>query len=188
LTYEQYISENIIGRLGLVSEDLGFEIQNDSRHAKGYQKKMSFVNLILGFFFEKSKFMEKAEGKWKPFRNFYVNGASYGGLIGSPVAFVKYIQALLKSNSQLLSDEYKRIMFTENYTSNNRATGMCLSWFRGQLDGNEYFTHAGGGGGYYCEIRMYPKLGIGSVIFFNRTGMTDERFLDRVDRIFIRSR
>lgn len=37
------------------------------------------------------------------------------------------------------------------------------------------------GSGYYCEIRIYPEKGIGSVVFFNRTGMTDERFLDKVD-------
>jgi CubicO group peptidase (beta-lactamase class C family) len=185
ITYEQYINANIIKRLGLTSDELGFEIQDINRHAKGYHKKMNFFNLIIGFFIDKSKYMEKAEGKFKPFRNFYVNGASYGGLIGTPEAFVKYIQALLKSKSQLLSDEYKKMLFTENFTSNNKATGMCLSWFSGQLDGNEYFAHAGGGGGYYCEIRIYPEMGIGSVIFFNRTGMSDERFLDKVDKLFI---
>jgi hypothetical protein len=61
---------------------------------------------------------------------------------------------------------------------------MCLSWFSGQLNGNKYFAHAGGGGGYYCEIRLYPDSGIGRVIFFNRTGMSDERILDKTDRFY----
>ena len=78
-------------------------------------------------------------------------------------------------------------MFTENHTTNNKATGMCLSWFSGQLNGIKYFTHAGGGGGYYCEIRIYPENGIGSVCFFNRTGMSDERFLDKVDKFYFDS-
>ena len=56
---------------------------------------------------------------------------------------------------------------------------MCLSWFKGELEGHTYFAHAGGGF-YYCEIRLYPELGTGSVIMFNRTGMTDARFLDKV--------
>jgi len=47
------------------------------------------------------------------------------------------------------------------------------------------FTHAGGGGGYYCEIRIYPDVKIGSVIFFNRTGLSDERYLDKLDKIYI---
>ena len=77
------------------------------------------------------------------------------------------------------------MLFKENHTSNNKATGMCLSWFSGQLNGETYFAHAGGGGGYYCEIRIYPDTGIGSVIMFNRTGMSDERFLDKTDKYFI---
>ena len=62
---------------------------------------------------------------------------------------------------------------------------MCLSWFIGSLDGNQYYSHAGRGGGYYCEIRIYPKLKMASVIIFNRTGVSDERFLDKIDRFFI---
>ena len=62
---------------------------------------------------------------------------------------------------------------------------MCLSWFRGALNEQEYFAHAGGGGGYYDEIRIYPDLGIGSVIMYNRSGTTDERILDKLDKYFI---
>lgn len=54
-----------------------------------------------------------------------------------------------------------------------------------ELNGNRYFAHAGGGGGYYCEIRIYPDIKKGSVIFFNRTGMSDERFLDKTDKFLI---
>jgi hypothetical protein len=111
----------------------------------------------------------------------YVNGTSYGGLIGTPSAFVKYLRELLRQGSILLPDDKKRIMFTENHTDAGKPTGMCLSWFTSLLNGVRYYTHAGGGGGYYCEIRLYPSKDIGSVIMFNRTGMSDERFLDRVD-------
>jgi hypothetical protein len=47
------------------------------------------------------------------------------------------------------------------------------------------FSHAGGGGGFYCEIRIYPDKGTGSVVMFNRTGMRDERFLDKPDIYFL---
>jgi CubicO group peptidase (beta-lactamase class C family) len=183
-SYEQYISDNIIKKLGLENNELGFEITEPGSHSKGYQKRLSITNLILGFFIDKSKFMGKAEGKWKPFYNLYVNGASYGGLIGAPDAFKKYIQELLKSNNSLLSDNLKRLLFVENHTIKGKSTGMCLSWFGGELNGNKYFAHAGGGGGYYCEIRIYIEKGIGSVIFFNRTGISDERFLDKVDKFY----
>jgi hypothetical protein len=131
--------------------------------------------------------MEKAGTKWKPFRSFYVNGASYGGLIGTPDSFIKYIQELLSPNSKLITDDYKKMLLAENHTDDGRPTGMSHSWFRGQLKGENYFAHAGGGGGYYCEIRGYPDLGIGSVVFFNRTGMTDQRFLSKIDKISLDS-
>jgi D-alanyl-D-alanine carboxypeptidase len=181
ITYEQYITDNIVHRLGLNKEELGFEIPNIRLHAKGYHKKTSFTNLVLSLFIDKSKFMGKAEGKWKPFFPFYVNGVSYGGLIGTSTAFVKYIQQLLQPDNLLLSESYKNRLFTENYTTSGKPTGMCLSWFSGKLNGIRYCAHAGGGGGYYCEIRLYPDKSTGSVIFFNRTGMTDERYLDKVD-------
>jgi len=184
-SYESYITENILAPLKISPGELSFTVTDKSRHAKGYHKKFSFSNFLLGFFIDKSKYVGNAEGNWVPFHANYVNGSSYGGLIGTPDAFVKYIRALLKPGSILLKEEYKKMLFTENFTTGNKPTGMCLSWFKGQLNKTTYYTHAGGGGGYYCEIRIYPEPGIGSVIMFNRSGMTDERFLDKTDKYFV---
>ena len=184
-TYEDYIRENILKPIEIGPGELDFEIHDKSRHAKGYQKRFSLMNGVLGFFIDKKMYMDVAEGKWKPFKNYYVNGAPYGGLIGTPDGFRKYILALLKADCMLISDEYKAIIFTENLTNSHKPTGMCLSWFRGALKGQIYFAHAGGGGGYYDEIRIYPDLGIGSVIMYNRSGMRDERILDKLDKYFI---
>ncbi len=185
LSYEEYIRVNILKHLGIAKKELGFTIIDTNHHAKGYHKKYSFSNVILSFLIDKSKFTDKTECKWNPFKDFYVNGVSYSGLIGTSNALVKYIQELLKPNCKLITDDYKKMLFVENYNNSNKLTGMCLSWFSGQLNGKQYFAHAGGGGGYYCEIRIYPDLGIGSVIMFNRSGMSDERFLDRLDQYVI---
>jgi D-alanyl-D-alanine carboxypeptidase len=183
--YEKYIRENIINGLGIEPGDLDFVIPVPSRHAKGYHKKVSLSNAVLGLFIDKQKYMDGTEGKWKRFNDFYVNGVSYGGLIGTAGAFARYIAELLNPGSVLISNESRKMMFTENITNSGRQTGMCLSWFKGQLDGQVFYTHAGGGGGFYCEIRIYPDAGFGSVIMFNRTGMKDERILDQVDRYLV---
>ena len=185
ISYEEYILTNILRPLGVKKTEMDFTISNVNQHAKGYHKKYSFSNAILGFIIDKSKFLDTTEGKWKSFNDNYVNAPSYGGLIGTSNSFVIYIQELLKSNCKLITDEFKKMLFIENYTNGGKPTGMCLSWFSGQLNGNRYFAHAGGGGGYYCEIRIYPDKGIGSVIMFNRTGMSDERFLDKLDKYII---
>jgi D-alanyl-D-alanine carboxypeptidase len=187
VSYEQYVKENILVPAGLSSADLGFS-RYGTDQATGYHRRGSFSYLLLGVFLKRSKYMEPAEHGWHKFRPYYVNGASYGGLIGTADGFARYVQVLLDPASDLLSDESRRMLFTENLLSNGKPSGMSLSWFTGELRGNAYAAHAGGGGGYYSEIRIYPEVRLGSVIVFNRTGLRDERFLDRVDPYLIDAR
>jgi D-alanyl-D-alanine carboxypeptidase len=183
--YENYIREHILIPLGLSQNELDFEIFDPTLKAKGYHKKMSLLNWILGIYIDKETYRGKSEGKWQPFKNMYINGTSYGGLIGNPNAFMTYLKELLKDDCKLISPEYKQMLFSENITNDNKPTGVCLSWFTGELNGERYVAHAGGGGGYYVEIRMYPESGIGSIVMFNRSGMSDERFLDKLDKFYI---
>jgi D-alanyl-D-alanine carboxypeptidase len=183
-SYTDYIDENIFKKIDIEPDQLAFKIPDTNLHSKGYQKRISITNLILGILIDKPKYIDRIEGKWISVKNFYVNGISYGGIIGTGRGFVSYLQELLKTESRLISNEQRKQLFTEHLTRNNKATGMCLSWFKGDLQGNTYFAHAGGGF-YYCEIRLYPDLGTGSVIMFNRSGMRDVRFLDNVDKYLI---
>ncbi|MBK9017343.1 MAG: beta-lactamase family protein [Saprospiraceae bacterium] len=182
-TFEAYITENILEPCGISAGTLGFEI-DPTVHAVGYQKWWSFNNAILGLLIDKKKFMGAKEGDWKPFNHFYTNGTPYGGMVGTGNALIKYAQALLRKDSLLLNDIYKSLLFTESVI-NKVPTGMSLSWYTGALKGHKYLAHAGGGGGYYVELRIYPALGMGSVIMFNRSGMTDERILDKTDSYFL---
>ena len=185
--FTNYIEENIIQKIGISESKLGFQLHNMENQAKGYHKHNSFSNLILGFVFDKQKYTLGKEDKWNAFKTIYVNGPSYGGLFGSGNSFVRYIQELLKPECKLISSEYKKLLFEENILNNGKASGMCLSWFKGDLNGQTYYSHAGGGAGFYCEIRIYPELNRGSVIMFNRSGMNDARFLDKVDKYLIPS-
>jgi D-alanyl-D-alanine carboxypeptidase len=182
---EQYVTAHVLRTLGLSDSDLGFTI-DPATQARGYHRRMSASYFALGFLMDRRTFIEPGTGPWRAFRPFYLNGAAYGGLIGTADGLTGYVQALLDPGSGLLSEESRRMLFTENVLSDGRRSGMALSWFRGDVDGHTYFAHAGGGGGYYAEMRLYPELKRGSVILFNRTGMSDVRFLDRVDRHLIR--
>lgn len=184
ISYETYIEANVIKLLGLNNTELYFEAGDSDPRAKGYHAKNSLLNWVIGFFIDKKEFRGATEGKWQPFKPYYVNGASYGGLIGRPEAFMIYAQELLKEDNMLITPEYRQMLFTENHTLDDKPTGMCLSWFTDRLNDQTYFAHAGGGGGYYCEVRIYPEAGIGSVIMFNRSGMRNEKFLDKLDSIY----
>jgi len=181
--YEDYVVENIIDRVD-IGRHLGFTNRSDVKKAKGYHRKFSVSNLILGLLFDREKFMNGEENGWLSFKECYVNGPSYGGLIGTMQGLKKYLQEFLRPDCRLLNPDFKPMLFTENVLHSGKQSRMCFSWFSDHLGNTKYYTHAGGGGGYYGEIRLYPEKKIGSVILLNRTGMTDERFLSNVDKFF----
>ena len=184
LSYEDYIKTFIIHPIGIRENELGFQLDKTVYYAKGYQKNFSLMNFLLGFLMDKSKFVDRTEGKWVSFKEMMLNGPAHGGLFGTPNSFARYIQELLKPNSFLISDEKKELLFRENENNAGCKTGMCFSWFKGQLGSKVYFAHAGGGAGFYCEIRIYPEAGLGSVVMFNRSGMNDKRTLDQLDQYY----
>jgi CubicO group peptidase (beta-lactamase class C family) len=113
-----------------------------------------------------------------------MNGYAFGGLIGNARGFAKYLQMLLR-DSILISNKQKARLFEKQKIESGKPIDMCLSWFPGKLDKEVYYTHSGGGGAYYCELRIYPDKKIASVIMLNRTGVSDERILDKIDRYFL---
>jgi CubicO group peptidase (beta-lactamase class C family) len=183
LPYRDYIRQNIINRLGLTSEPLDFLVFDDSNYARGYQRRFTAMNLILGLFLDKKKFTTRSsDPAWIRFNKYYVSGRAYGGLIANAYSLTKFLCVLFRPDSKLLSEDWRKLLFEKQKTLNGREIEMTLGWFTGALNGVKYFTHAGAGGGYYCEMRMYPQKNLATAIMFNRSGMGDERFLDRTDR------
>lgn len=183
--YRSYIQRHIIDSLSLSPPAyLGFEIPDTAKHAHGYIKKWSFLNLGLNFVFDKGKFMNGSYDGWTQFNYFYLNGYAYGGLIGNAQGFAAYLQTLLK-HDRLVSDRQKAKLFKSQQTLDGETQEYCLGWYRGKLINETYYAHAGGGGGYYCEIRLYPSRKMASVIMLNRTGVSDKRILDNLDTFFL---
>jgi D-alanyl-D-alanine carboxypeptidase len=180
-SYESYVATHILAPLGLSPAELGFHM-DPARHARGYHRGRTLSGLALRFLLDTEKYMAAGGGRWRAFHPYYVNGVAYGGIMGTADGFARYAQGLLDPSSGLLSVESRDLLFTENLLDSGRPSGMSMAWFTGELDGHTYRAHAGGGGGYYAELRIYPDLGRGSVILFNRSGMTDQRVLDRIDR------
>jgi D-alanyl-D-alanine carboxypeptidase len=180
VNYEEYIKSTIIDPL---KAKMFFKIDSSQSYAFGYQKRYTLMSAAMGFFLDENKFIESKEEDWLKFKPFYNNGAPYGGLIGNATAFNLYMQELMREDSKIVSEDSKSLMLTATEESKGRMT---LSWFTGVLEGHRYFCHAGGGGGHYCEIRFYPDLNVSSVIMLNRSGMKDERLLDKTDGELLR--
>ena len=108
------------------------------------------------------------------FKNFYINGKAYGGFIGNARGLASYLQSYL-SYKIFSNHQTQQLMFSE------QKGGMSFGWFTGRLNTHEYVCHAGGGGGYYCEIRIYPLLKMASALLRNRSSFSDQRLLDKID-------
>jgi len=179
--YERYVEEELLGPLAAdVDAHLGFTFDAGGGHAKGYVRHFSFLGLAVGFFLDRERLMGPREGAWDPFVPLQVDGSAYGGLMGNARGFARYLQAILRQEGQFSSGVVSG-MFQTGRTGDGQPTPGAHGWFRGELTGEPYFHHAGGGGGYYAEIRVYPRRGRASVLLMNRSGMKDDRLLDRID-------
>lgn len=181
LPYEEYILQHIIRPLGLSESELTFKIPDYGQLAKGYHRKLSLTYWFLYFLLDRRKYLGPQEGGWVPFKPAYVNGSAYGGLIGTAEGLMRYAQELLKGDNILLGTKGMSQLFEVYHTRNGKSTDMCLAWFKGSLASETFYCHAGGGGGYYSELRLYPGKGQGSLILLNRTGLRDERLLNKLD-------
>jgi CubicO group peptidase (beta-lactamase class C family) len=111
ISYEAYIEQNILQPLKLTEAESNFS--PGIHQVTGYQKQFSLLSGLLGFFLDKKKYMGNAISGWKPFHPVVVHGPSYGGLMATPDALVRFGQALLSQNP-LLDQEGMHSMFTEN--------------------------------------------------------------------------
>jgi hypothetical protein len=71
------------------------------------------------------------------------------------------------------------------------AAGATLGWVIGTLDGVRYFGKQGGGFGFHDNARIYPELGLGTVLLANRTEITPSPIDARSDVLdlgFVRER
>jgi hypothetical protein len=106
--------------------------------------------------------------------------------VGSAAGFARYLQAMLKVEAPF-TREMLDLMWRPGTTRSGEQVRTGLAWMRGELDGERYFAHSGGAGGYYCEIRIYPDAHRASVIMTNNTGISNQYYLDSIDKFFLKN-
>lgn len=186
-SYPAYIRGNILQPLQLSAQEMDFVIPDESRHANGYLKKYSLMNLVKGLVIDR-KFLGSYEGQWLRLNSHYLNGAAFGGLIGTARGFSRFLQDQLRAESVLLGLETKRLLATRQTDGAGRPIPMTLGWHVGETHGVAYLFKEGGGGGFHCEMRIYPTKSIATVVLANSTNFSSTGFLNRVDRAFLESR
>ncbi len=185
MPYDQYVMTEIINPLSLAQDQrISFVIPQTENHAHGYIRKWYWLNLALGWFVDRDTFLQPSVEGWTQFRDILVNGEPYGGLVGTASGFMRYLQAVLRVEKPF-TQQMLDLMWESGKAHSDSGSHMRLGWRSGTLDGERYFTHTGGGGGYYCEIRVYPDAKRASVIMTNNTGISNQHYLDNIDRYFL---
>ena len=108
--------------------------------------------------------------------------------IGTARGFSRFLQDQLRGESVLFGLETKRLLETRQTDGAGRPIPMTPGWHVGETHGVAYFFKEGGGGGFHCEMRIYPTSGIATVVLANSTEFSSTGFLNRIDRTFLESR
>lgn len=83
------------------------------------------------------------------------------------------------------SAHLNRALYEQQKNNAGQPVPMTLGWHIGTTDSTRYFFKEGGGGGFRCEMRVYPSEGIASVVIANNANFTPSRFLNTADHEFL---
>ena len=179
-SFTTYVADHLLTPLGIPSVDLGYVIPDAGRHAHGYLEKWSFMNLAKRLLIDR-ELIGDYEGSWLRIEPHYLNGPAFGGLVGTARGFGTFLRDQLQPQSVVL-DRSARTLFTEQQrTTANTPVPMTLGWHLGDLAGCPFYYKEGGGGGFHCEMRIYPAPGVASIIMTNATGFDVKGCLNALD-------
>ena len=159
--------DELLGLLGM--SNTSFTYNADTTVATGHHPRYSPLRLLLPRWVAAS-----STGRWTTFRRFLVDGAPYGGLIGTAEDAARLAQMHLR-NGEL---DGNRIISPEDATEMRRISArgrrydLGLGWFvpaRQRGASPPFVEHLGGGAGFFNVIRIYPSLGVGTVVMGNAT-------------------
>lgn len=168
LSFEEYLSRNVLKRLG--ANGSGFDLPADA--ARGYSRTWSFMGLAARFLVDAELFGIRCGG-YTELRPFEVDGAPYGGLAGPVTDMLTLGRAMLAdgraADGRVLDAPTVRLALTHVRSCDDRALPVGLGWHLGEASAEQYANHIGGGLGFRSELRIYPRLGCAVAVIANET-------------------
>jgi CubicO group peptidase (beta-lactamase class C family) len=167
--YADYVKRHILDVLGM--DGSGFAWPSGPV-ATGYARTWSLMG-IAGRLMLDGKFIGEGKGGFTALRPFLLDGAPYGGLVGTVPDLARFLAAHLNGGAfqgrRILGEVSAAAMRTRQLDLQGRPMPIGLGWHPGSNGGEEYWYHLGGGGGFKSELRLYPERGYGVVVVASET-------------------
>jgi CubicO group peptidase (beta-lactamase class C family) len=181
-SYEDYVRAHILRPLGMASTDFVCTESMRRRAATGYQPRWSAIALPLPFLLPRG-ILGRTYRRYIAFQPFYVDGAAYGGLVGSVEDAARFARLHLHGGEvdgvRLLSPESIAEMQHLSHTGPDLDVG--LGWFRKRAAsqrGESYVEHLGGGAGFFNVMRLWPDRARAAVLMGNATSYDQAAILN----------
>lgn len=180
--FESYVRQAILTPLDM--DHTGFVHHPDREPATGYVTMPRGLGPAVARLLPPG-IVGSQYGRHRALLPFYVEGASYGGLVGDAVDASRIASLHLGDGTyagrRVISAAAARRM--RQITTPGKPFDLGQGWFRSpahRTGATNHAEHLGAGGGYFNVMRIYPDHGIGIVIMTNTTrrfphhGLLDE--------------
>ena len=169
--YVDYVRAQILEPLGMTTTDFVCRADMAPRAATGYHPRFNISTPLLRLLTPAGIFDHRV-GKFWALSRFCVQGAPYGGLIGTVTDAARFLA--LHVDPQVHPDVLSEVgvLAMQQTTAHGRKLDVGLGWFRRRSDppnAGPYWEHLGGGGGFFNTMRVYPELKLGLVAMGNAT-------------------
>jgi len=180
VSYVEYVRARILEPLGMTATDFVYRPDMTPRAATGYHPRFNASTPLLRLITPPGIFDHRV-GRFWALSRFCVQGAPYGGLIGTVSDAARFLDLHLDPGAHpgVLSDQAVRAM--QQITARGRKLDVGLGWFRRHSDPRDsghYWEHLGGGGGFFNSMRIYPELELCLVAMGNATSWDHLKLAD----------
>lgn len=186
MDYAAYVQQQIFGPLG-TAQQIGFAPAGPEEMAVGHAARFRPMGLLLRAI-TSARYWAEPAGRWRRAARVLPFGRSYGGLFCTAGALAAVLGDLLRPRPHLLSPAAREQMFLPQHLTDGKLTAAALGWVCGALERARYVGKQGGGLGFHGNVRIYPDLGLATVLLANVTEVSAsviDRRSDQVDRILI---
>ena len=183
-SFPAYMRAHVFAPLGIPDAAMGYAVPEPTHHAQGYLERYSAIGVLRRLFVD-AALLGEASGRWAHIRDHHVNGAAFGGIVGTARGFGRFLQDQLQPRSAVLGARVRELLCTPQHGADGAPVPMTLGWHVEQSAGMRVLFKEGGGAGFHVMMRLYPDAGIASVILTNATQIDVSRVMNQLDAEFL---